>query len=119
MVETTVRASAASLVSVCTISLAMYESRPDVGSSRKRIDGRWMSASAMLTRFACPPEMPRISTFPITVLRHVSSPSVPMTSSTRARRCSEVHVIGSVSSAVYISICVTVSSPMSVSNCST
>lgn len=33
----------------------VYESRPEVGSSRKRMRGALMSATPMLVRFACPP----------------------------------------------------------------
>lgn len=37
----------------------VYESRPEVGSSRKRMRGELMSATPMLVRFACPPAYTR------------------------------------------------------------
>mmetsp|Transcript_15167 Transcript_15167/g.39030 ORF Transcript_15167/g.39030 Transcript_15167/m.39030 type:complete len:144 (+) Transcript_15167:1359-1790(+) len=118
-VATTVQPSWASFFSSEQTSLAMCESRPEVGSSRKITFGRVMRASAMFTRLAWPPEMPRISWLPMTVPRHFSRRSRRMTSSTRCCFSSLVTVVGSFSSAVYISICSTVSSPSSVSNCST
>mmetsp|Transcript_90015 Transcript_90015/g.280159 ORF Transcript_90015/g.280159 Transcript_90015/m.280159 type:complete len:144 (-) Transcript_90015:366-797(-) len=100
-------------------SFAMRESRPDVGSSRKTTLGRVTSASAMFTRFVWPPEMPRRSWLPMTVPRHFSRRRSSMTSSQRWRFPSRPRLRGSFSSAVYMSICSTVSSPTSVSNCST
>mmetsp|Transcript_87046 Transcript_87046/g.269503 ORF Transcript_87046/g.269503 Transcript_87046/m.269503 type:complete len:144 (+) Transcript_87046:1165-1596(+) len=100
-------------------SFAMCESRPDVGSSRKTTFGRVMSASAMFTRFAWPPEMPRRSWLPMTVPRHFCKRRRSMTSSHLCRFSSRLTLPGSFRSAVYISIWSTVSSPTSVSNCST
>jgi hypothetical protein len=57
---------------------------PEVGSSRKRIDGSVIISMPMLTRFRCPPEMPRCSALPILVLWHFSRPSSSMSASTLA-----------------------------------
>mmetsp|Transcript_9061 Transcript_9061/g.12546 ORF Transcript_9061/g.12546 Transcript_9061/m.12546 type:complete len:239 (-) Transcript_9061:26-742(-) len=73
----------------------------------------------MLTLFACPPLMPRTNTDPITVSRQEFKPSTLMTSSTLSLRSSAVVFFGSFSAAVYASICATVNSSTSVSNCST
>mmetsp|Transcript_132994 Transcript_132994/g.323247 ORF Transcript_132994/g.323247 Transcript_132994/m.323247 type:complete len:118 (-) Transcript_132994:366-719(-) len=97
----------------------LVASRPEVGSSRKTTFGRVISASAMFTRFAWPPEMPRCSWLPMTVLRHFCRRSNSMTSSHLCRFSALLTLRGSFSSAVYISICSTVSSPTKVSNCST
>mmetsp|Transcript_90016 Transcript_90016/g.280162 ORF Transcript_90016/g.280162 Transcript_90016/m.280162 type:complete len:144 (-) Transcript_90016:412-843(-) len=118
-VAITVAPSFARFFSKAQSSFAMRESRPDVGSSRKTIFGRVTSASATFTRFAWPPEMPRRSWLPMTVLRHFSRRKISITSSTRWRFPSRPRLRGSLSSAVYMSICSTVSSPTSVSNCST
>mmetsp|Transcript_6057 Transcript_6057/g.11045 ORF Transcript_6057/g.11045 Transcript_6057/m.11045 type:complete len:86 (+) Transcript_6057:1369-1626(+) len=64
-------------------SLAIWESRPEVGSSRKRTGGREMRASPTLTRFCWPPEIPRRSESPILVLRQPSSFSFSIRSFTR------------------------------------
>mmetsp|Transcript_27627 Transcript_27627/g.51829 ORF Transcript_27627/g.51829 Transcript_27627/m.51829 type:complete len:90 (+) Transcript_27627:1556-1825(+) len=85
-------------------SLAIFESNPEVGSSRKTTRGWEMSAKATFTRFACPPEIPLRSTFPITVLRHLSKRSWLMTASTRLRLSALVTDRGSFISAVYMSI---------------
>mmetsp|Transcript_18103 Transcript_18103/g.40976 ORF Transcript_18103/g.40976 Transcript_18103/m.40976 type:complete len:144 (+) Transcript_18103:116-547(+) len=119
IVAITVAPSAASAFSRTQTSFAMRESRPDVGSSRKTTFGRVMSANAMFTRFAWPPEMPRCSWLPMTVLRHLSRRNFAMTSSTRCCFSARLSLAGSLSSAVYMSICCTVSSPTRVSNCST
>mmetsp|Transcript_132996 Transcript_132996/g.323256 ORF Transcript_132996/g.323256 Transcript_132996/m.323256 type:complete len:144 (-) Transcript_132996:366-797(-) len=119
IVATTVAPSFASSFSSTQTSFAMRESRPEVGSSRKTTFGRVISASAMFTRFAWPPEMPRCSWLPMTVLRHFCRRSNSMTSSHLCRFSALLTLRGSFSSAVYISICSTVSSPTKVSNCST
>mmetsp|Transcript_34054 Transcript_34054/g.90281 ORF Transcript_34054/g.90281 Transcript_34054/m.90281 type:complete len:144 (+) Transcript_34054:1150-1581(+) len=118
-VATTVQPSFASSLSSTQTSFAIFESRPEVGSSRKMTFGRVMRASAMFTRLAWPPEMPRRSWLPMTVRRHFSRRSSRMTSSTRCCFSARGTDRGSFSSAWYISICSTVSSPRSVSNCST
>mmetsp|Transcript_143188 Transcript_143188/g.399114 ORF Transcript_143188/g.399114 Transcript_143188/m.399114 type:complete len:104 (+) Transcript_143188:1347-1658(+) len=100
-------------------SFAMRESRPEVGSSRKTTFGRVIKDRAMFTRLAWPPEIPRHRGLPMTVLRHFSRRSRAITSLHLCRFASRLTRAGSFSSAVYISICSTVSSPTSVSNCST
>mmetsp|Transcript_106252 Transcript_106252/g.298848 ORF Transcript_106252/g.298848 Transcript_106252/m.298848 type:complete len:144 (-) Transcript_106252:379-810(-) len=118
-VATTVQPSLASSLSNRQTSFAIFESRPEVGSSKKMTLGRVMRASAMFTRLAWPPEMPRHNWLPMTVLRHFSRRSKRMTSSTCCRFSGPETDSGSFSSAWYISICSTVNSPRSVSNCST
>mmetsp|Transcript_8433 Transcript_8433/g.22929 ORF Transcript_8433/g.22929 Transcript_8433/m.22929 type:complete len:144 (+) Transcript_8433:1211-1642(+) len=118
-VAITVAPSLARSFSKTQTSFAMRESRPDVGSSRKTTFGRVMRASAMFTRFAWPPEMPRTNWLPMTVLRHFCKRSSSMISSTRCCLSSRLRLRDSFSSAVYMSICCTVSSPTRVSNCST
>ena len=98
-------------------SFAIKESRPEVGSSRKITAGFVISARAMLTRFACPPETPRISTPPMTVFSQLSSPSAAITSATRPAFLAMLRLVGSRSSAVYMSICFTVSSPVRICVC--
>mmetsp|Transcript_30969 Transcript_30969/g.92004 ORF Transcript_30969/g.92004 Transcript_30969/m.92004 type:complete len:135 (-) Transcript_30969:190-594(-) len=118
MVATTVRPCAARRDMTAHTSSAIAESRPVVGSSRKRTGGRVMSERPMLTRFFCPPEMPLTSSPPMTVLRQPSRRSCAITSSTRSRFCARVSA-GSLSSAVYMSICSTLSTSTRLSNCST
>mmetsp|Transcript_65413 Transcript_65413/g.108728 ORF Transcript_65413/g.108728 Transcript_65413/m.108728 type:complete len:85 (-) Transcript_65413:448-702(-) len=83
-----------------TTSSAINESKPEVGSSRKTIGGRVISARPMFVRLSCPPDMPLTRAPPITVLRHDASRSAEMTSSTRCFFSCLV-CVGSLSSAVY------------------
>mmetsp|Transcript_48181 Transcript_48181/g.102918 ORF Transcript_48181/g.102918 Transcript_48181/m.102918 type:complete len:88 (+) Transcript_48181:374-637(+) len=87
MVATMVRPSAESKDKMLTTWSAMNESRPEVGSSRKRIGGLVIIDSPMLTRFFWPPEMPVTVAPPMTVLRQLSSCSCLMTSSTLSNFC--------------------------------
>mmetsp|Transcript_15728 Transcript_15728/g.51371 ORF Transcript_15728/g.51371 Transcript_15728/m.51371 type:complete len:242 (-) Transcript_15728:355-1080(-) len=119
MVHTTVRPSRARSARQVATSLAMKLSSPEVGSSRKSSPGLLMSDRAMLTRLACPPEMPRLSTDPMTVPAHLLRARRSRTSVTRAVLSSMDMDTGSRSCAVYMSMSRTVSSPMRVSNCST
>ena len=48
----------------------VFESNPLVGSSRNNTLGRVTRLMPMLTRFACPPEMPRDNAFPTTTSAH-------------------------------------------------
>mmetsp|Transcript_57621 Transcript_57621/g.132311 ORF Transcript_57621/g.132311 Transcript_57621/m.132311 type:complete len:192 (-) Transcript_57621:143-718(-) len=118
MVATTVRPCEARNDMMPTTSSAIAESRPVVGSSKKRIGGLVMSARPMLTRFFWPPEMPFTSAPPIFVWRQLCSWSSRRTSSTRCT-FSALASAGSLSSAVYMSICSTVRSSTRLSNCST
>mmetsp|Transcript_60763 Transcript_60763/g.171920 ORF Transcript_60763/g.171920 Transcript_60763/m.171920 type:complete len:144 (-) Transcript_60763:21-452(-) len=118
-VATTVQPSPAKTFIKTQTSFAMAESKPEVGSSRKHAFGCVMSAKAILTRLACPPEMPRSRALPMTVERHLSSRNLKMTSSTRFFFSALLMDSGNLSSAVYINICSTESSPTRVSNCST
>ena len=43
------------MLQLASASRDVYESRPEVGSSRKRMRGELMSATPMFVRFACPP----------------------------------------------------------------
>mmetsp|Transcript_39168 Transcript_39168/g.76454 ORF Transcript_39168/g.76454 Transcript_39168/m.76454 type:complete len:140 (-) Transcript_39168:481-900(-) len=120
MVQMIVRPpSAASRLRSTTTESAVRESSPLVGSSRNNTRGLVMSARPMLTRFACPPDMPRSALLPMTVCRHDSNSSISMTSSTRRFFSSIVVEAGSLREAVYFSIFSTVNSDTSVSNCST
>mmetsp|Transcript_2665 Transcript_2665/g.6711 ORF Transcript_2665/g.6711 Transcript_2665/m.6711 type:complete len:131 (+) Transcript_2665:372-764(+) len=92
------------------------ESSPDVGSSRSRTRGSETSASAMLTRFACPPLMPRWSTDPTFTSRHAYRSSVRRSASTRA--CAS-HLLMPSNAAVYRSISHTVRLGSKLSCCST
>ena len=56
--------------------------------------GLVIMARAIFTRFAWPPEMPRLSALPITVFAQPLSASLPMTSSTRKSFSSAVYVVG-------------------------
>ena len=82
--------SARRLVKVIT-SCAMTESSPEVGSSRKISEGMFMISTAMLSRFSCPPEMPRMPASPTMLTRHVCSPSRSATAFIRARRSASVY----------------------------
>lgn len=45
------------------------ESRPDVGSSRKRSDGPWMMSTPIETLRRSPPDTPRVPSSPMKVFR--------------------------------------------------
>lgn len=113
----------------------MYESKPDVGSSRNRTRGFVTRAIPMLVRLDCPPakdssfvtscaqerkvqfpfdyqvnlpEIPRERVDPIRTFLQVFSASWLMTASTLSFFCCKDCVLGILSSAVYISISYTV-----------
>lgn len=79
MLDTTVRPSAATDLSVRIRAAAVVESRPEVGSSSSRMDGSVSISVAMLTRFFSPPLQSESAVF-----RHLSSPSVSMVELTAA-----------------------------------
>mmetsp|Transcript_3270 Transcript_3270/g.6932 ORF Transcript_3270/g.6932 Transcript_3270/m.6932 type:complete len:101 (-) Transcript_3270:1099-1401(-) len=58
-------------------------SSPEVGSSKKSTEGIVTSSIPMLTRFFCPPEMPRFSSFPTTTFCTFSRLSTCTTCCTR------------------------------------
>ena len=58
MVAQMVTPSCTSDFTTVMVSLEVYESRPDVGSSRNSTRGLTTIASATLVRFAWPPEIP-------------------------------------------------------------
>jgi hypothetical protein len=58
----------------------------------------------MLTRLACPPDMPRDKGLPITVFRQDSKFNILIISATHAFRSSDVVFTESLSSAVYSSL---------------
>lgn len=62
---------------------ALNASRPEVGSSRKRIDGLVTSSIPTDTRLRSPPLIPRTSSSPILLFLHASSPSSAITVFTR------------------------------------
>mmetsp|Transcript_1619 Transcript_1619/g.5371 ORF Transcript_1619/g.5371 Transcript_1619/m.5371 type:complete len:173 (-) Transcript_1619:228-746(-) len=100
-------------------SLAVNESRPDVGSSRNSTRGFVMSAIPMFTRFACPPEMPLLSSLPINTSLQDSNPSTLISSLTAIIFRAASSDILRFKSAVYRSISSTVRIGNSVSTCST
>ena len=85
MVATMVTCDFASDLTTLITSLAVKESRPDVGSSRKSTEGLVMSAMAMLVRLACPPEMPLTIALPTTTSLASHSPSSVSSLSTAAQ----------------------------------
>mmetsp|Transcript_2753 Transcript_2753/g.8280 ORF Transcript_2753/g.8280 Transcript_2753/m.8280 type:complete len:98 (-) Transcript_2753:827-1120(-) len=97
----------------------MNESSPVVGSSSMMTAGSETSARPILTRLACPPEIPLCSGSPINVWRHACRRNSWHAFSAAARFSAMGSRIGRLSSAVYISISITDKFGMSVSNCST
>ena len=62
--------------STSTIFCAMYESRPDVGSSAKSSAGLVSTSEAKASRFSSPPEMPfTLPGTPMSVFWHLPRPS--------------------------------------------
>mmetsp|Transcript_24899 Transcript_24899/g.78830 ORF Transcript_24899/g.78830 Transcript_24899/m.78830 type:complete len:101 (+) Transcript_24899:1121-1423(+) len=100
MVAHTVRPCFASSFTTHMTSCAIAESSPDVGSSMKMIRGSVMSARPMLTRLACPPEIPLMSCSPITVSLHPTSPSSSIRAATRLFLLSRLSCSEHLSSAV-------------------
>jgi hypothetical protein len=84
--------------------LDVYESSPDVGSSRKRIFGRDTIARAMLVRLAWPPEMPRARTDPMRTSRQPARASWSMTDPTRDARSALEVVVGSLRAALCVCV---------------
>mmetsp|Transcript_22804 Transcript_22804/g.55376 ORF Transcript_22804/g.55376 Transcript_22804/m.55376 type:complete len:219 (+) Transcript_22804:1391-2047(+) len=75
---------------VRTTLYAELESSPEVGSSRKRIFGFVMSSTPIDTRRFSPPEIPRISSFPIRLSAQLSrSRSFRILSTKTSRFCSD------------------------------
>mmetsp|Transcript_58299 Transcript_58299/g.125254 ORF Transcript_58299/g.125254 Transcript_58299/m.125254 type:complete len:98 (+) Transcript_58299:1348-1641(+) len=96
----TVQPSCVSCFKTLQTSFVIRESSPDVGSSRNKTLGRVTRASAMFTRLAWPPEMPRLSGSPMIVSRHFSNRRVSITSRQRAALTSLVMDRGNFNSAV-------------------
>mmetsp|Transcript_13795 Transcript_13795/g.42741 ORF Transcript_13795/g.42741 Transcript_13795/m.42741 type:complete len:208 (+) Transcript_13795:1400-2023(+) len=99
--------------------VAETESRPDVGSSRKRIFGSATSSRPTLTRFRWPPEMPRSNSSPIIECWTCVRPSVQSTSMTFSRFISVVQFAGSRMLAENVMLSRTVSSRSMMSSCGT
>mmetsp|Transcript_26811 Transcript_26811/g.71857 ORF Transcript_26811/g.71857 Transcript_26811/m.71857 type:complete len:298 (-) Transcript_26811:498-1391(-) len=70
----------------CMSSCAVFASSPEVGSSRKMMLGSATSSIATLTRFFCPPEMPRRAAPPTIECWISSSPSRPITLAMKSAR---------------------------------
>ena len=85
-------------------SLAVKESKPLVGSSRKSTDGSVINAIAMFRRFAWPPLMPLTISEPTNTSRADARPSSPRSFSHAASLDSALSSSGRFSSAVYASI---------------
>ena len=85
IVHTTVRPFCASRWIARTKSSDMPESRPDVGSSRYTMLGRWMISTATAASRRCPLESP-----PMSLLATCSSPSSASTYRTRPATCAAV-----------------------------
>mmetsp|Transcript_9736 Transcript_9736/g.26442 ORF Transcript_9736/g.26442 Transcript_9736/m.26442 type:complete len:226 (+) Transcript_9736:1293-1970(+) len=119
IVQITVIPPDASSATAPITSFAVNESSPVVGSSRNSTRGLEMSAIPIFTRFAWPPEIPLAICDPIRTVRHCSSPSVSMTSSTAAFFSSSGVFSSSFNCAVYKNISSTVRIGTRVSNCST
>mmetsp|Transcript_13297 Transcript_13297/g.40222 ORF Transcript_13297/g.40222 Transcript_13297/m.40222 type:complete len:109 (+) Transcript_13297:2760-3086(+) len=82
--------------SAATHSVAMDESRPDVGSSSISADGSLTSSMAMLTRFRCPPETPLLSSrATIGTSAQISNRICRSKESTRASRSSGLNDVRS------------------------
>ncbi|KAK1268744.1 hypothetical protein QJS04_geneDACA006469 [Acorus gramineus] len=67
MVRTTVLPARAMSWTLSITPCALVESRPDVGSSRKRRDGPWIMSTPIETRRRSPPETPRVPSSPMYV----------------------------------------------------
>mmetsp|Transcript_50827 Transcript_50827/g.135655 ORF Transcript_50827/g.135655 Transcript_50827/m.135655 type:complete len:110 (+) Transcript_50827:1498-1827(+) len=69
---------------LCTTLCDVVESRPLVGSSRKRRCGSATRAMPIETRFRCPPDTPRVLSSPMRVFLSTGSlkPSISTTLST-------------------------------------
>ena len=94
MEQTTARPDSDSFRTVAMMWYAVYESRPLVGSSRKRMLGLVMSSTPMAVRLRSPPLIPRRSTLPIRVSLHSWRPSSRMTSSARWIFSARLMVLG-------------------------
>mmetsp|Transcript_1852 Transcript_1852/g.7440 ORF Transcript_1852/g.7440 Transcript_1852/m.7440 type:complete len:117 (+) Transcript_1852:351-701(+) len=114
-----VTSSVLSVLTTDMTSLAVNESNPDVGSSRNRMLGSVMSAMAMFSRLACPPEIPFTISEPTRTSLAPARPRSWSSFSQAASFDSALSSRGRLSSAVYMSISCTVSAGMRVSNCST
>ena len=103
----------------CMSSSAVEASRPEVGSSRKSSDGSATSSIPMLTRFFCPPEMPRREAPPQMACLCSERESSPITRSTHvSTACADIER-GSRSAAANQSCSLTVRHSTIVSSCGT
>mmetsp|Transcript_5117 Transcript_5117/g.15306 ORF Transcript_5117/g.15306 Transcript_5117/m.15306 type:complete len:121 (+) Transcript_5117:1429-1791(+) len=99
---------------------AVFESRPDVGSSRRMTAGSMRSSLAMLTRFLSPPEIPFLnSPSPIIVLAVFVRFNFFSTSVTLASFSVRVIVSGSLTLAVKVRMSFTVRFEKKRSSCVT
>mmetsp|Transcript_13941 Transcript_13941/g.43555 ORF Transcript_13941/g.43555 Transcript_13941/m.43555 type:complete len:245 (+) Transcript_13941:1237-1971(+) len=69
-------------LSISIVECAPYESSPDVGSSRKMIEGSVTSSTPIAVRFFSPPESPLTYSLPTNVSAHVESRRLSSISST-------------------------------------
>mmetsp|Transcript_37558 Transcript_37558/g.117658 ORF Transcript_37558/g.117658 Transcript_37558/m.117658 type:complete len:247 (-) Transcript_37558:1119-1859(-) len=90
-------------------SSAAVESRPEVGSSRKRRDGSAASSTPTLTRLRCPPERPLRATSPMAASLTCVRPSKSTSRTTHSFSCDAGVSAGSRSRAETQSDSVTVS----------
>lgn len=119
IVASTVTPLCASARMTSTTSHDVRESSPLVGSSRNSTRGRVTSATPMLHRFACPPEILRRSASPTTTSSQLRSFKSSIRRSTYAERFAGSSRGSAFSSAWYLSVSLTVSTPRRASNCST
>mmetsp|Transcript_27567 Transcript_27567/g.63490 ORF Transcript_27567/g.63490 Transcript_27567/m.63490 type:complete len:120 (+) Transcript_27567:524-883(+) len=99
MVQMIVRPDSASFCKIFTTLKAEKESRPEVGSSKKRTSGLEISSTPMAVRFFSPPETPGIMMFPMKVLAHLVSSSLSIVFSTSSSRSAGDTVLDSLSAA--------------------
>eukprot|EP01139_Manchomonas_bermudensis_P017083 Amastigsp_a515857_10.p3 type:complete len:191 gc:universal Amastigsp_a515857_10:341-913(+) len=120
MTATTARCcrTAMSLMLLITLS-AEVASRPEVGSSRKRIEGSATSSVAIEVRRRSPPETPRMSTLPTLESWTRVRPRSVMTDLTRRAFSARETLPGMRKSAEYSMFSLTVSEPRSASSCIT
>lgn len=99
-------------------SEAAAESKPEVGSSRKRILGPVTSCDATLTRRFCPSDTPFLVVVPI---RLSASSESPKAASKKSMRSLQLYPLegGEESRSAKLSVSRTVREPIKASSCST
>mmetsp|Transcript_109287 Transcript_109287/g.314758 ORF Transcript_109287/g.314758 Transcript_109287/m.314758 type:complete len:209 (-) Transcript_109287:59-685(-) len=112
MEHTTVQPCCACCRNRSTTTLALAASKPDVGSSAHKSEGRWSKRMARLTRRRSPPEMPLPPGVPTRVPAHRESPrsatsasATPRASATRRRAAENRKVSRTVRAASNSSSC--------------